>query len=95
LVAERLADLARRRYLSVAHAAEYADLSEDSIRSLLSSGKLTALRPVPGRVVIDRRELDALLLSSTRRPRRARGVYDRSGRDGQETREGDGGGTVA
>ena len=78
LVVERLADLARRRYLSVARAAEYADLSEDSIRSLLSSGRLTPLRPVPGRVVIDRRELDALVLSSTGQPRRRRGVYKRA-----------------
>jgi excisionase family DNA binding protein len=78
LVAERLADLAQRRYLSVAHAAMYCDLSEDSVRSLLSSGKLTAYRPVAGRVLIDRRELEALLQSSTKRPRRARGVYDRT-----------------
>ncbi len=77
-LAERAAETAARRYLTVQHAAEYADISEDSIRSLLSSGKLTALRPVPGRIVIDRRELDALLASSTRRPRRGRGVYDRA-----------------
>jgi hypothetical protein len=77
-LAERLGAGASQRYLSVAHAAVYCDLSEDSIRSLLSSGKLTALRPVPGRIVIDKRELDALLTSSTRRPRRGRGQYDRS-----------------
>jgi hypothetical protein len=76
-VADRFAELARRRYLSIPHAAEYGDLSPDSIRSLLSSGKLTALRPVPGRVVIDRRELDALFASSTKGPRCGRGLYER------------------
>ncbi len=91
-VAERLAELLpalpQKRYLTVAHAAEYADLSPDSIRSLLSSGKLTALRPVPGRVLIDRRELDALLQASTKRPRRGRGVYDRGGRAEADARNG-------
>ena|SRR5579885_3538379 len=77
-LAERLADLAQRRYLTVAHAAAYADLSADTIRSLISGGKLTGLRPVPGRVLIDRRELDALLASSTRGPRTKRGRYDRT-----------------
>jgi excisionase family DNA binding protein len=65
------------RYLSVPEAARYASLSADSIRAMLAAGKLTALRPVPGRVVIDRRELDAAVLASTRKPARCRGHYDR------------------
>jgi hypothetical protein len=77
LLANRLTDRLGRspapRYLSVADASVYAGVSEDSIRSLLAGGKLTALRPVPGRVVIDRVELDALIRSSTSRPRRGRG----------------------
>ena len=76
-LAERLASFSQKRYLTVQHAAEYADLSADTIRSLLSSGKLTGLRPVPGRVLVDRRELDSLLQGSTKRPRRGRGSYDR------------------
>ena len=77
-LAERLAAAASpAAHFRVKEAAEYSGLSEDSIRSLLTSGKLTALRPVPGRVVIDRRELDALLRASTKRPRRMRGMYDR------------------
>jgi excisionase family DNA binding protein len=76
---ERLDAANARRFFSVSRAAEYADISTDSIRSLLAAGKLTALRPVPGRVVIDRRELDALLAASTRQPRRGRGAYDRNG----------------
>jgi excisionase family DNA binding protein len=75
---ERLAAATARRYLCVAQAADYSGLSVDSIRSLLSSGRLTSLRPVPGRVIIDRRELDALLQSSIKRPRRGRGIYDRA-----------------
>jgi excisionase family DNA binding protein len=78
-LADRLAALVAKRYLSVADAAIYASLSPDSIRSLLNTGKLSGLRPVGGRVLIDRRELDALLLASTRRPRRGRGLYDRAG----------------
>ncbi len=68
-IAERLADLGRSRFLTVARAAEYTDLSQDSIRSMISSRKLTGLRPVPGRVLVDRRELDSVILSSTRSPR--------------------------
>jgi excisionase family DNA binding protein len=77
-LAERLAALATKRYLSVAEAAAYSSLSPDSVRSLLASNKLTGLHPVGGRVVIDKRELDAFLQASTKRPRRGRGVYERA-----------------
>jgi excisionase family DNA binding protein len=73
----RLGASARQRYLSVADAATYSGLSPDSVRSMLASGKLTGYRPVAGRVVIDRKELDALIQSSTRHPRRGRGHYER------------------
>jgi excisionase family DNA binding protein len=76
-LAEKLAGVAVKRYLSVAEAAAYSSLSPDSVRTLLTSGKLTALRPVPGRVLIDRRQLDSLILGSTRTPRQRRGVYGR------------------
>jgi excisionase family DNA binding protein len=78
---ERLGELAQQRYLTVAHAARYADLSSDTIRSLISSGRLTGLRPVRGRVLIDRRELDALLASCTRAPRTGRGRYERKAKE--------------
>jgi excisionase family DNA binding protein len=77
-LAERFAALAQRRYMSVADAAAYTSLSTDAIRCLLARTKLTAYRPIAGRVLIDRLELDALMASSTRRPRRGRGVYTRS-----------------
>jgi len=77
-LASRLEANTTQRYLTVASAAVYSALSEDSIRGLLSGNKLTALRPVPGRILIDRRELDALLLSSTHRPRQGRGTHKRA-----------------
>jgi excisionase family DNA binding protein len=63
LVLERLG-LRGGRFLSVDGAAAYAGLSADSVRRLLTARKLTAYRPVPGRVVLDRQQLEALVLSS-------------------------------
>jgi excisionase family DNA binding protein len=63
-----------RRFLSVPHAAKYTDLSVASIRRLLAAGKLTAMRPVRGKILIDVRELDATILGSTARPRKGRGM---------------------
>ncbi len=77
-LAERVAIDNTRKYLTVAHAAVYADLSEDSIRSMLASGRLRGFRPVSGRVLIDRRELDSVIQSSTKNPRKGRGRYVRS-----------------
>jgi hypothetical protein len=44
------------------------------VRLLLSAGKLTPLRPVRGRIVIDRVQIDAFVLSADARPRRGRGI---------------------
>jgi excisionase family DNA binding protein len=66
-----------RRFFGVEDAAVYTSLSAESIRRLLATGRLTALRPRRGRVLIDRRELDALVLGSTRRPTGGRGSYER------------------
>jgi excisionase family DNA binding protein len=52
------------RWLSVTGAAVYAGLSSQSIRPLINAQKLTAHRPVRGRILIDRREFDALIESS-------------------------------
>jgi excisionase family DNA binding protein len=79
LIAERLAvqvaEQQARRFFTVAQAATYTALSEDSIRAMLAGGKLTALRPVRGRILIDRRQLDAVVLSSTGRLRTGRGIH--------------------
>jgi hypothetical protein len=63
-----------QRFFGIARAAPYADLSQKSIRRLLATGKLTALRPVRGRILIDKRELDTLILGANRRPRTGRGL---------------------
>ena len=63
----------QKRFLTVKHSAEYSDLSEESLRRLLAAKKLTALRPVRGRVLIDREELDAYIRSCKGTPRKGRG----------------------
>jgi len=61
------------RFLTIGSAARHVDLSADSIRRLIEGGRLRAYRPVRGRVVVDRQELQDLILSSTTRPRNGRG----------------------
>jgi excisionase family DNA binding protein len=73
-VAARLAGIPAKRFLTIKNAAAYADLSSDSIRSLLANGRLTALRAVRGRVLIDRLELEAFIGAATSRPRAGRGI---------------------
>ena len=79
LVAVARADLetiiarAGKRWLSVEEAVPYSSLGPTALRGLLAAGKLTAHRPVRGRVVIDRLELDAYIASSTSTPRTGRG----------------------
>ena len=71
---ELLRDPSRRRWLSVADAATYSAVSEETIRTLISSGKLTGHRPVGGRVILDRLEIDTFLSSATNSPRHGRGI---------------------
>jgi excisionase family DNA binding protein len=82
LVLERLSHLPETnsvRFLPTDAAAKYAGVSVESIRRLLAAKKLTAYRPVPGRIVVDRRQLDALILASTRQARTGRGRWNRNG----------------
>jgi excisionase family DNA binding protein len=68
-----------RRWLSITGAAQYASLSEESIRRLIATGKLTPHYPRRGRILIDRLELDGHISGSTRRPVGAgRGRYERT-----------------
>ena len=62
------------RFLAIDGAAAYTSLSPESIRRLIETGRLTALRPIPGRVLIDRLELDALVTSSTKCLQKGRGI---------------------
>jgi hypothetical protein len=63
------------RWLSIERAADYCSLSPCSIRRLLAAGKLTPHRPVRGRIVIDRLQLDALVAGSTASIRVGRGKH--------------------
>lgn len=72
-VLQRL-DAPAQRFLSVAEAAKYTSLSSDSIRHAIASGALQACRPVRGRLVIDRKAIDAWIQGSAGRTlRRGRG----------------------
>lgn len=51
-------------WMSPADAAIYSGLSIDSIRRLIYAGKVSGRRPVAGRLVINRRELDDYVRSS-------------------------------
>jgi len=62
------------RWLTVDAAASYSGLSVKTIRRLLAGGRLTAHRPVRGRVIVDRRQVDALLEGSTGSVRGGRGM---------------------
>lgn len=62
-----------QRFLTIRSAARFADLYEESIRRLIASQKITAHRPVRGRVLIDRLELESLIRESIKTPRRGRG----------------------
>ena len=70
-------------WLSIKSASTYTDLSVDSIRKLINRGDLTAHRPVSGRVLIKRSQLDALIDGSTLPARpNGRGVHRRRQKGG-------------
>jgi hypothetical protein len=54
------------RFLSVAAAEVYSSLSAETLRRLIRLGRLRGYKPSPGRLVIDRLELDELILGSAR-----------------------------
>ena len=67
------------RWLDVERAAVYTCLSDKSIRRLISSGKLTARRPVRGKIVLDRFQIDAYVGNCTVQPRTGRGLCRQAG----------------
>jgi excisionase family DNA binding protein len=73
---------APKRFCSIASAAKYCDLSEDSLRRLIERGDLTAHRPVRGKILIDREELDRLILGSAGPVRGSRGSATRTRLEG-------------
>jgi len=73
-----------QRFLSLASAARYADLGERTLRRMIAAGELGVYRPARGKLLIDRDQLDRLILGSTRQPRTGRGSARRTrGDDGR------------
>jgi len=60
-------------WLTIADAAVYSGMSEKSIRKLLDKGEIIGRRPVPGRILIDRNELDNMIRGSVNSPKVGRG----------------------
>lgn len=79
LIAERLdavlakADAPAPRFLTVQGSADYCSLSPETVRRMISAGKLRALRPCRGRILIDRTELESAILSADGQLRKGRG----------------------
>ena len=70
-----------QRFFGVAEAAAYSGLSEDSIRRMIHAGDIKALRPCRGKILIDRQQLDAVILGANRRVRKGRGIRRVGSRD--------------
>ena len=69
---------AAKQFLTIDNAARLVDLSPETIRRLVASQKLTAHRPVRGRILIDVTELESLIRGSVRTPRKGRGRSKKS-----------------
>ena len=63
-----------RGFLSLKNAAYYSDLSQKTLRRLISKGLLVDYRPARGKILIKRKELDGLIQKSTATVRRGRGI---------------------
>ena len=61
-------------YFSLKAAALYSDLSQKTLRRFIKSGRLQEYRPARGKILIKRKELDALIEKSTTKVRRGRGI---------------------
>jgi excisionase family DNA binding protein len=61
-----MSDLAAqaKRWATVTEAAAYSGLSDKTIRRLIARRELVGHRPVPGRILVDLRALDAIIRSS-------------------------------
>lgn len=75
-----------KRYGTLHEAHVFCGLSVRALRDMLARRDLTGYRPRPGRVLIDLRELDAVVRRGARR-RGTRGRYDRSRRTEATTNE--------
>ena len=72
-----LAGAVPKRYAVLPDASAYCGLSVRTLRGMLARHELTGYRPRPGRVLIDLRELDAVVRRGAKRPG-TRGKYPRT-----------------
>jgi len=56
-----------KRYATVGEIADFTGLSEGTIRNLLATRERTAFRPVPGRILLDLREVETFVRNSADR----------------------------
>ena len=64
------------KYFSVNEAAIYCRISESKVRKLIGSGRLPFHR-IDGKILLNRRELDYLILTGTSKPsKRQRGAVE-------------------
>jgi excisionase family DNA binding protein len=54
------------RFISLADAEPYCGLSTETLRRLIRAGRLRAYKPVAGRVLLDRLQLEEVILASAR-----------------------------
>lgn len=73
LLVQMIANLGRG-YLSLKNASFYCDLSEKTLNRFIKRGELTAYRPARGKILIKKKELDALIEKSTKPVRKGRGI---------------------
>ncbi len=69
-----------QRWFGVQQASEYMGIGVASVRRLISAGKLTAYRVLRGRVLLDKFEIDSLVLGSSRQLRGPRRGHTNSKR---------------
>ena len=70
----RILSKPERGYFFVKNGAIYSDLSEKTLRRFISSGRLKAYRPARGKILVKKKELDALIEQSTKPLRKGRGI---------------------
>ncbi len=88
IISAQIAELAKRveagavqpRFFGLQGAERYAGLSVKSLRRLIATGDIVPLRPIKGKLLIDKVQLDAVILSSTLEPRKGRGIISREER---------------
>ena len=70
----RILSKPERGYLSLKNGALFCDLSEKTLRRFISAGRLKSYRPARGKVLVKKKELEALIEQSDKPIRTGRGI---------------------